>query len=168
MDILIVSDTHEDWEALELLMKRSPARTVLFLGDGLRDLVAIPSDREVVAVCGNCDFYRPADVPETRVEIFEGYRVFMTHGHRFGAKHGIEDMVRAAMERDADVLVHGHTHQPYIAYRRAGDRVGDVVLKKDMIMLCPGSLGQPPRGERASFATLTVRKEGVLPSLGEL
>ena len=168
MDILIVSDTHGDWEALELLMKRSAAPTVLFLGDGLRDLVAVPADREVYAVSGNCDFYRPADVPESRVEIFGECRVFMTHGHLFGAKHGIEDMVRAAMERDADVLVHGHTHQPYIAYRRAGDKVGETVLKKDMIMLCPGSLGQPPRAERPSFATLTVRKEGVLPSLGEL
>ena len=134
----------------------------------LVERVLIPSDREVFAVSGNCDFYRPSNVPETRVEIFSGYRVFMTHGHLFGAKRGVEEMVREAVRLNADVLVHGHTHQPYISYRRAGDAVGDVVLPKDMILLCPGSLGQPPRSEFPSFATLTVRKEGVLPSLGEL
>ena len=167
-DVLVVADTHGDWESLEMLIKRTRPQTMLFLGDGLRDLVAVPNDVDVYAVTGNCDFFNAECTPKERVLTLEGYRIFMTHGHLYSAKRGIENMVRAAVEQDADVLIHGHTHQPYIAYLRAGDCFGEVLLKKDLIAFCPGSLGRPPMGERASFGTLTLKKEGALPSLGQL
>jgi len=40
-------------------------------------------------------------------------------------------------------------------------------LTKPLLAVCPGSLGEPLRGD-ATFATLTVRKNGILAGFGTL
>lgn len=167
MDILVVSDTHGRTDRLEAVLERTRADMVFFLGDGLRDLHAIPTQLTVRAVRGNCDFFGRENTPEVRVETVGAYRFFLTHGHRYEVKRGITVAVQAAALADADVLLYGHTHRPHIAYLAADSAVGSVVLKKPMIVFCPGSLGEP-QGEKPSFGMLTVRNNGVLPSLSEL
>ena len=166
MDILVLSDTHGRADRVIEVMRRAHAATVLFLGDGLRDLNVLSDAVTVRSVRGNCDFFG-ADIPETRVENFGTYRVFMTHGHRYGVKYGEEAAIAAAAAADADVLLYGHTHRPMLRYLLAGEQVGDTVLKKPLTVFCPGSLGEP-HGGKPTFGTLTVCNSGVLASHGEL
>ena len=164
MDILVVSDTHGRRDRLSAVAARSPAGVLLFLGDGLRDLDVISDAVTVRAVRGNCDFCG-RDVPEERVEDFGQYRIFMTHGHRYGVKGSRAAAIAAAARAEADVLLYGHTHIPNITYLAKGESVGSAVLKKPMIVFCPGSLGEPRDGV-ATFGTLTLRDNGILPGIG--
>ena len=164
MDIVVISDTHGRTDRLSEIMRRTNCGILLFLGDGLRDLQVVRDDVTVRAVRGNCDFYG-ADIPETRLEVFGPYRVFMTHGHRYSVKLGLGAAIGAAARANADVLLYGHTHVPEVTHLHAGDQVGGVVLQKPLTVLCPGSLGAPKDG-RPTFATLTLRNEGILPSIG--
>ncbi|MBQ9802623.1 MAG: YfcE family phosphodiesterase [Clostridia bacterium] len=169
MDILILSDTHGHAERITEVLRRTGADTLLFLGDGLRDLAAVDEQTVTVrAVRGNCDWFSGDTVPELRLEIFGGYRVLMMHGHRYGVKGGIGAAVAAAAREQADVLLYGHTHEPFEATLPVGTPLADgTALQKSLLVVSPGSLGAPARGA-PSFATLTVRQNGILAGFGKL
>lgn len=169
MNILVASDTHGRYERLAEAIRRARPDVLLFLGDGLRDL-RIPETEglEVRAVCGNCDWYTGNPVPEARLEVIGGVRIFLTHGHRYGVKWGLEKAVAAALQNGADVLLYGHTHIPFEKTLPRGHALEDgSVLQRPLLVVCPGSLGEPPDG-RPAFATLTVRPSGVLAGFGTL
>ena len=165
MDILIFSDTHGRADRILDLLEKNDSRHVIFLGDGLRDLDEVPlSGREVYAVRGNSDRLS-GDVPSERIELFEGYRIFFTHGHEYSVKWGVSEALLAAAKRGADVLLHGHTHTRFERRYERGYRLPDgTVLEKPVLVLCPGALSEYP----ASFATLTLKKEGALAGFGVL
>ncbi len=104
-------------------------QVVLFLGDGERDFrnVDLPRGTVMYAVAGNCDFMS-LEPPWRKVEL-EGITVFMTHGHYYGVKSGVERLVERAVEEGAQLVVHGHTHQV------------DLQEEHGLTLLCPGSLG---------------------------
>ena len=64
-----------------------------------------------------------------------GLRFFATHGHLYGVKHDpiYRDLCEAALETDADVVLFGHTHEPF------RDRT------MGMVLLNPGSIGPTTR-----------------------
>lgn len=168
MEFLVISDTHGRGDRLAAVLARTHADVLFFLGDGLRDLAAAAGLPSVVrAVHGNCDFFGSNDTPETRVEDFGATRFFLTHGHRFGVKYSTEALVAAAAAAGADVALYGHTHVPYTATVPAGTVAGGVLLSKPLLLLCPGSLGEPRNGV-PGFATVTVRPNGILAGFGEL
>ncbi|MBQ3483145.1 MAG: YfcE family phosphodiesterase [Clostridia bacterium] len=167
MEFLIVSDTHGRADRLAEVLARTRADVLLFLGDGLRDLNTVPAHFTVRAVRGNCDWMSHDDAPGLRIEDFGTTRIFLTHGHRYGVKGGFETAAEAAAKAGADVLLYGHTHRPLERMLRAGERVGDTVLEKPLLVLCPGSLGEPPDG-KPSFATLTLCSSGLLAGFGTL
>lgn len=166
MDIVVASDTHGRTDRLTEVMRRTKCSILLFLGDGLRDLNVVRDDVTVRSVRGNCDFFG-ADIPNTRLESFGPYRIFMTHGHRYGVKHSLTAAVISAVNAEADVLLYGHTHIPYLSTLPVGTEVGDCVLKKPLLVLCPGSLGDPRDGV-PTFATLTLCDNGILPNIAQL
>ena len=166
MEILVVSDTHGRASRLSEILERTNADTLLFLGDGLRDLSVVPASVAVYAVRGNCDFMG-FDTPDARIEIFDTCRVFMTHGHRYGVKSSLSAAIRAAAERSADVLLYGHTHVPLEKSLPAGYTVDGVTLQKPLLVLCPGSLGDPRDGS-PTFGRLMIGKSGILTGLGKL
>ena len=165
MDIVVLSDTHGRADRVTELMRRTRCSILLFLGDGLRDLNVVRDDVTVRAVRGNCDFFGE-DIPTERIEIFGTYRIFMTHGHRYGVKHSLESAVASAANADADVLLYGHTHVPFEKTYPVGALVGGIELKKPLLVLCPGSLGDPRDGQ-PTFATLTLRDNGILPNIAK-
>lgn len=59
--------------------------------------------------------------------------MFMTHGHEYGVKFGMEKAVNTAMTAGADVLLFGHTHAEIF-----GERGGLTVIN-------PGSVGNGRR-----------------------
>ncbi len=131
MRVLVTSDTHGNTAALFRAIEEQPtARTVLFLGDGLRDAEEAQArypDRTFYTVPGNGDF--TSRNPKIREETLGGKRFFFTHGHIYDVKYGLYRLELAAREYNATVALFGHTHQPYQAY------------SDGLYLLNPGSLG---------------------------
>lgn len=131
MRILVVSDTHGNTGALCRAIEEQPtARTVIFLGDGLRDAEDAQTrypDRTIYTVPGNCDF--AALDPKVREETLGGKRFFFTHGHMYDVKYGLYRLDLAARQYNADIALFGHTHQPYEEYADG------------LYLFNPGSLG---------------------------
>ena len=167
LTFLVCSDTHGRADLLLEAFRRAKPDGVFFLGDGLRDLNVLPADTTLRAVCGNCDWTAREDAPPVRVEKIAGYTVYLTHGHLQGVKLSLDTAVQNATAAEADVLLHGHTHIPFEKTYPVGTKFGNTVLKKPLLVVCPGSLGQSPDAH-PSFATLTLAEGGVLAGFGKL
>lgn len=167
LTLLVVSDTHGRADLLLEAFRRAKPDGVLFLGDGLRDLNILPADTTLRAVRGNCDWITHADAPPVRVEEIAGYRIYMTHGHLQGVKLSLDAAIENATAANADVLLYGHTHVPFEKTYPVSALIGKTTLQKPLLVLCPGSLGQPPDGH-PGFATLTLAAGGVLAGFGQL
>ena len=158
MYALIFSDSHGKTQNMQEVIDRQIAspNAVFFLGDGLRDLDTLDSGRsELYCVRGNCDVFAPFDGEEQTV-IFDGVKIFMTHGHRYMVKSGYTVAAEKALAKGADILLFGHTHQPICLLVRAGEKIGDTVAKKDLWIFNPGSVRE------GCFGSLTVKNGVVL------
>ena len=171
MKLLIVSDSHGRYERLaSLIAMHRNIDALIFLGDGLSDLEradAYSGNFTVFAVKGNCDGFSintRERAPEEMTLCFEGYRILLMHGHTRGVKHGLTNAIYAASEREADILLFGHTHEPLERYLPDGEEYS---LSKPLYIFNPGSLGAP--GERNGyFGLIEIRKNGVLMSHGTI
>lgn len=119
--VVAFSDAHGDTRGLsdmvELAQKQGKVDVAVFLGDGVNDFVRVcPSLTEKGTVChivcGNNDWacYEPQDL------VFRvGKTVFYAcHGHTRYVKYGMDRLYFAAREREAHVVLYGHTHVPKI------------------------------------------------------
>ena len=144
MTFLIVSDTHGRYERLkELCQKHKRVDALIFLGDGLTDI-----DRAgvkdfgftVFSVRGNWDSgMGTITAMKSKDEIthtFEGVKFYALHGHTKNVKGGLTNAIYAAEAQDADVLLYGHTHEPFYTYLSNGE----YNLSKPMHVFNPGSL----------------------------
>jgi predicted phosphodiesterase len=86
------------------------------------------------------------------------------HGHKYGVKGGLGQAVAHAMQKDADVLIFGHTHTPLELHLRPDSERADFSVTKPLTLFNPGSLGD----RHASFGTVTVRNGQLLCGHGEL
>lgn len=84
---------------------------VLHLGDHIgdahelrRDLPGIP----FYIVRGNCDF-QAAGATEQLLTI-EGVNIFITHGHIYGVKNGLDTLIARARAQHVNLVLFGHTH----------------------------------------------------------
>ncbi|MBQ9766958.1 MAG: metallophosphoesterase family protein [Lachnospiraceae bacterium] len=144
MKAVLVSDSHGRFGGLqEIIEREAPFDMLLHAGDiqggvsNLEDWAGVP----VYVVKGNCDW--SGDFPQERIVEFGSDRIFLTHGHRYGVKVGIETVAAAAERAGATIAVHGHTHIP-----NAEERYG-------VIVLCPGSVSEPRQANRrATYAIL--------------
>ena len=129
MKIVVCSDSHGNSGALQEVLDKERPELVLFLGDGERDwqMVNVPVKTGFLAVCGNCDFMA-MEPSYRRVELC-GKRIFMTHGHLYGAKQGLYGLSLQVQQHPADLVLYGHTHRPkWEEY-------------EGCLYLCPGSIG---------------------------
>ena len=117
MRLLVVSDIHGRYERLaKLIDSQKGIDALIFLGDGLSDLDRADAyDRgiSVISVKGNCDGFSffGNDAPSEHTQTLEGFKIFMLHGHTRGVKSGLGEAISAAVQRDADILLFGHTHE---------------------------------------------------------
>ena len=168
MKLLIVSDIHGRYERLSrLLDMHKDADALIFLGDGLNDLTradAYSRGMGVIAVKGNCDGFSffGNDAPSEHTQTLEGFKIFMLHGHTRGVKSGLGEAISAAVQRDADILLFGHTHQPLEKYIPVEDSTEGEILKKPLRIFNPGSLGS------GSFGLIDIRGKDVLMSHGSI
>lgn len=153
MKILVASDSHGNTAPLlDAVFDVSP-QLLLHLGDYERDCNELRAvfPRLMVRACrGNGDF-RTME-PDNDEFVIENKRFFMTHGHLYGVKTGLDAVLNAGISRGADVLLFGHTHR---AYQEVFD---------GMLVVNPGSIGLGAK----TYAVLEIRHDAVECSIVEL
>ena len=171
MEILIFSDSHGRTEGMRAVLSRqvSPPSAVMHLGDGVRDTGALAlGEIPLYMVRGNCDGFLygvEGPVPEECLTSIGGHLFFLTHGARYGVKGGLGGLLRAALQKGADIVLFGHTHRPYLEILPAGAEAEGQTLTRPVYLFNPGSIGQG--GER-TFGMLTLKDGAVLFSHGVL
>lgn len=150
-----MSDTHRKLDrAMDLVhdfSKRIDA--VIHLGDNTEDIDFIKRNYRlpVYVVAGNCDYGSTA--PHECVEIFEGKRIFFTHGHYYNVKYNTDNLLRRALEMEADVCLFGHTHSPYVH------------VEKGVVIMNPGSLTEPRGGSKPCYGIIKIENGRVCPMI---
>jgi len=148
MKIMVVSDTHGNYLApLTCLDENSGVDLIVHLGDEISDgrmlssLTRIP----VILVPGNCD--PEAREPRELCGVFDGQKIFMTHGDIYRVKNGLNALIRKAASENASVILFGHTHIPLVQQ------------EEGRLLVNPGTLMAGCRNK--SYALLTVTKKSV-------
>lgn len=152
MKIVVMSDSHGSPDIVsDILYMHKDADAVIVLGDGLNDYAGkelSEGSKEFFFVSGNCDFYSIYNDEEFRE--FAGKKIFFCHGHKYGVKHGYEDIEARAEKLGADICLFGHTHIPYSDYRGG------------IYYLNPGAV------RSGKFGIITIKNGQILTSLGSL
>ena len=170
MNLLILSDTHGHADRIMELLERPAVRpdAILFAGDGVRDFHYLSLPCPLYAVRGNNDMMiSPVNGDLLKNDLLldmEGCRILLTHGHLYGVKANNTRLLLHAIQRHADVVIFGHTHNRYQEYIPAGEDIGGVVTNRPMWLFNPGSLGD----WQASFGTLEIRNGKWLTGFGQL
>ena len=146
MKAAVFSDTHSNTALMAEAVRRFRPDCIIHLGDHDRDTEILRREFPEIPlynVCGNCDFASSA--PLRDVVQLGPVKAFITHGHSYNVRWGIDSLVYAAQEAGCRVAMYGHTHEP--DYRECG---GVQVLN-------PGSAG---KGRRPTWAQVTVFDNG--------
>ncbi len=124
-NILIISDTHKNISnAIDVIVRKTPDY-VFHLGDLADDadeLKHIFPEKEIIGVCGNCDWSSFTNEPDERMLDIDGVKILMCHGHKYNVKNGVSQYACIARDKGADIALFGHTHIPLL------DNMGDVLL----------------------------------------
>lgn len=146
MRILVVSDTHGDLRTLMKAVNAQPsAEIIVHCGDGdeqvqyLKDTI---KDKMIVGVRGNCDWC--SNLLSKEILSVCGKKIFITHGHLYNAKVGMYNIMCAAREEKADVLLFGHTHNAMTYY------------EDGLYVMNPGSCS----GYMASYGYIDITDKG--------
>ncbi len=140
MKIIVLSDTHgRNRGFLESIMYDTRPDMIFHLGDYVGDgeniskILGVPS----LIVRGNGDF--GSGYNEEEIIEIKGKKIFLTHGHRYDVRYGLDNIIYRGMELEVDMVLFGHTHIPVN------------IREKDMIIMNPGS----PSFPRGLFADKT-------------
>ena len=165
MKCIVFSDSHGSLQFMkEALLRNRDAEVVFFLGDGIYEAEILARDdtrRTWIAVKGNGDFYSEFNshtLKKTESINLCGLNIAITHGDLFGVKGGYDGLFRFSKERDADIVLFGHTHVPEYKYFSAGE-----ITERELHLFNPGSISI----SQGSFGLLTIEKN-VLFSHGNL
>ena len=105
---LVFSDSHgRDEKMLDIIKRHKEAEGIFFLGD-----IENYGDR-------------------LRNSIPGPVYMAMTHGHRQHVNMGIDTLKYWALEKEADIVMYGHTHVPFVEQ------------SSSMTILHPGSISRP-------------------------
>ena len=156
MRIGIMGDTHGDvFSMKQAVAVAGPVEFWLHTGDFYRDslLLATIASAPVTAVAGNCDG-RAAAKPDEFIEV-AGYRLWLTHGHHYGVKYDLSELKEWAWRYEADVVVYGHTHQPFISN------------ESGLLLFNPGSTAMPRHGRNRTCGVLELvsKRKEIIPRL---
>ncbi|MBQ9673608.1 MAG: metallophosphoesterase [Ruminococcus sp.] len=151
MKILVFSDTHGDKLSMQSAIKsHRDADVVIHCGDGEDDVNSaklLYPDKAYYNVRGNCDWGSSLDVALELV--FEGKKLFVTHGHIYNVKWGKQNLIMAAEERGADIVLYGHTHIPENEYYDG------------LYVFNPGSC----HGYGATYGVIEITEKGILTNI---
>ncbi|MBO5907762.1 MAG: YfcE family phosphodiesterase [Clostridia bacterium] len=164
MKCLCFSDSHGTSRGIRrALSLHRDAEVVFFLGDGLLDIMPLVSEYTKLAwifVRGNCDTFREVDNREAKITdtiTLVGKKIVLTHGDRYGAKSGYGELISLAKRSCADIVLFGHTHQPYEKF----------YSEDEVYLFNPGSIGEGYLSLK-SYGVINLTESGVLLSHGFL
>lgn len=144
MKILMMSDTHQLVEEVIKIKAAHPVDYMIHCGDS-----ELPMHHEalegMLTVKGNCDI--DGLLPELMIQEIAGWRLLLTHGHRYGVKNTLQRLHYAALEHGAQIVCFGHTHLLYV------EKVEDVLY------INPGSIRFPHIGHESTYVILTLKEE---------
>ena len=146
MRIAVFSDSHGDTAGMIRAVELYRPELIVHLGDCVRDareLAGCFYTIPMISVRGNCD-YAP-ETEETVTVQEDGVTIFMTHGHSYGVKLGLDALLNSVGFSGAQLGLFGHTH---MAMQRA---LGVVTL------LNPGRAG---RGLHPTWASVDTDGRG--------
>ncbi|MFA5006414.1 MAG: metallophosphoesterase [Candidatus Izemoplasmatales bacterium] len=154
MKIVLFSDNHRDRQSVERIVSlHRDADRIVSLGDSeMREdeLSALG----IYGVRGNYPF--EPDFPEELTTVFEGWKTFLCHGHRYGVKSGLYWLAERTRAEACDLVCFGHTHAPFLE-----DRDGVVFLN-------PGSAARPRSGAGATYAVVVVTETTLTAAIRDL
>lgn len=148
MKIGITGDTHGSTQAIRRILQLTPPVELwLHTGDYAADgnLLNNMSGVPVISVRGNCDLLDSDVKPDELLEL-EGFKVWLTHGHKYIERNVQADLGYWAHQLGQELVVFGHTHVPMCEHYT------------DTLLINPGSPSRPRGGSEASFAVLTLDK----------
>lgn len=151
MRILVVSDTHRDEFSLRKAILRQPtAEVVIHLGDGEEEAdrmkINFP-EKMFLQVKGNCDW--GSTLPTEGETVLAGKKIFYTHGYTYKVKFSMYQAVSEARSRKADILLFGHTHEPFTLY------------EDGLYIMNPGSLS----GSFGTYGILDITPAGIVTNI---
>ena len=138
---LILSDSHKAVDRMRAVTEKENPDIIIHLGDHLSDAVKLKSeypDIEMYYVLGNTDSQNDDEEWIKRVEIC-GWRILLTHGNpTFLNDSNLNEDLSEIFGKDgrcddADIILFGHIHAPYLTYRY------------DKWIMCPGHIGRSSR-----------------------
>ncbi len=148
--VIVISDSHGSLSNVrKIIQKHERIDMMIHLGDimgqdeELQQLCECP----LIVVSGNCDYY--SKNPWDEIITLGNHKIFATHGHHYGVHYGLDGLYHAALERECDIALYGHTHVPDIDYR------GTVTLMN------PGSITQPRQlNRKPTYLMLEIEDNG--------
>ena len=116
MKIIVFADSHTDVPTMLAVVKLEQPDVILHLGDHIADGIELQknTDIRICLVKGNTDQESSGSVEE--LFTFENTRVYMTHGHVYKVQDGLEELCEAGARNNADIVLFGHTHRPFLSY----------------------------------------------------
>jgi len=83
--------------------------------------------------------------PSSALLVEAGHTIFMTHGHQYRVKAGLDAVTEAARARGAVLLLFGHTHVPYCC------------VTEGLSIVNPGSIGMGGK----TYAVLEIKDDAL-------
>ena len=157
MKIIVFSDSHGDKKSMKLLIERIKPDTVIHLGDGIDDILALEKEYPELRfeyVRGSCDTNE--DVPKEKLITLDGFNFFLTHGDIFDdmtckeLKMDTEKIFDYARKSDVSMLLHGHTHVPTL------------LMDNEIKILNPGIVKNTPGKNYPTCGLITTNKSHLI------
>lgn len=147
MKILVVSDTHGAiFESIiASLRNEKNVDLLIHCGDKYNDvpkLAKLLGIKNYYRVVGNCD-YGVSHGEDIILLDIENKNILVTHGHLQHVKDGLDDLKEIAQEKDADIVLYGHTHLSHDE------------MDNNILYFNPGSTILPKNGN-ASYGVIEI------------
>ena len=144
MKLLVMSDSHRNIDSMLYASGQADYDAIVHLGDHIGDAQKLRQrlpDTAFHMVAGNCDFL----AGESELFLtFEGVKILVTHGHKYGVKSGLGILLERALSLEADLVLYGHTHQASVRHERG------------LWLMCPGQMERHDRFLAASYGIAVI------------
>ncbi|MCC5910164.1 MAG: metallophosphoesterase [Clostridiaceae bacterium] len=151
MKVAILGDSHGQRCNIDIAMKQIEGKVdvVIHTGDIYADIEYMRNtyNIKIIGVKGNCDFHE--DAADKLLEVIDGKRFFVTHGHKYNVKNNLNNIFYKGKEVNADIIVFGHSHIPYYS------------KEENVVLLNPGSISLPRGGSKKGYGVVTIQKDVV-------
>lgn len=149
MRIGVMSDSHGSSRYVDRAVELAGEVDMwLHCGDIVEDAEYLKNSSgvPVAAVLGNNDLFADGLPKEDVLEI-EGHRILITHGHYYGVRYDVEELVESAIAQGCDIAIYGHTH---VVYKRK---------HKGVTVINPGSVALPRDSMSPSFMVMDLEED---------